>query len=469
MNYTPLEFRDLPSTATPITAASLNHMQTQYTAALAELNRFDLSEARISYGATLGLNDRYVMQRAFMCEALDNAWFVSRTIAGTESDREGALVSRISKPGSSPRAASGSGVLDSMELVDAGHGDDAFVEHDPLTGDVFLWSSFRDWRYPSNDPQHHNVVRIPWGSGKYTYADVEMYRVSSLSGRSVRMNFDEYNGIVSVRRGGSVTGTRAMSAYRLSDLKASATLPPAVASGTVTLPTGYGPVQDHAYLHSTREWFFLYGASTGPAALVSYSEDGTVRSFRDLEHLVNLDSFGNPESFHEPEGIVVHHTPLGTPSVIFGLATGGVYARKSNLYTASMNGSISSALSMLSGWLPPDTSDWISSKTAAISLTPGLTTPSSAPIKVSLSGGRVWLRGRVEGALSGEVNVMQLSETFRPSFTRESKCVIQGGTTAGSTVIRCEIKTSGIVTVYLPSGATPTWIDFDETSFYLTD
>lgn len=419
--------------------------------------KFSLRDARISYGATLGIEDRFVMQGAIVSEADNNQWYTSRNTTGTESGRETSIVTKV--------GASGSG-MQTMTFVDAGHGDAVFVEVDG-SGEAFVWTYFVDWRYPTTDPaRRYNYVRVPWSPGTYSFEQVEQYRVPSISGINWRGTFDEFNGVVAFRRGGGAT--RIMEAYRLEDILAGTTLPAPIASATVPMETNYGSVQDHAYMHESRQWFFLFGASTGPKAIVAYHASGVRAYVKEIHQAVNVDQFGKPYAFCEPEGLKVHHSPSGDVSLLFGIATGPVYARKSHIYSVDM-GLKSAAFDLLAGSLPPDQSPWIRSSVSQVAtLSAGVSESSTFQFAVSIAGGKVRFRGRVTGSFSGSsasAQLMVLSESFRPASTRQALCVLQGS----GRVARLEISTGGPVTVYFPAGSsdTYTWVDFDISEYWL--
>ena len=413
---------------------------------------FSLEKARISFGAAFGFVDQFVMQGPVLSEADDNRWYIVRNTAGTVADRETTVISKI--------GASGSG-LDVMTLLDAGHGDTIFVETDSA-GKQFVWAYFIDWRKDASDAARHNYVRIPWSAGSYTYASVERYRVASISGIAWSANYDEFNGIVSFRRGGGTT--RTMTAYRLEDIKSMATLPTPIASGTVTVSTAHGSLQNHAYMHETGNWFFLYGATSGPQALISYKTNGTVEHTRRIEQLVSIDAFGRQFAYYEPEGLFVHHTPDGTPSLIFGMSTGEPYARKSTVWSVDM-GHKSPAFDMLTAGLAPDQSPWLKSKDLAVATLEAAFSESTGwPFALSISDDKVHMQGRLDGTITGgSVKLMTVAPTFRPAETRQTYCILQG--TGG--VCRLEISVSGAVTVYPPSGSF-SWIDFSTAEYRLS-
>ncbi|WP_017791868.1 phage baseplate protein [Leucobacter salsicius] len=427
---------------------------------------FDLRQARVSFGAAFGSDDRYVMQGAFLCEAENNRWFTSRNTPGSESGRESAVVSMLEHSGSTLLNDTGIPV-NSMVLIDAGHGDGAFIER-TSSGQMFLWSDWRDWRYPSSDTaRHRNIVRMPWAPGVYTFAQMEQYRVSSLSGVARRLNYDERNGVIVSREGGGAT--RTMNAFLIGDVKSSQTAPAPIASAVVEMSTVHGSVQNHAYMHETGKWFFLFGSPSGPAAVVSYNADGSTDFVKELGDAISYDAWGVELSVHEPEGIVVHHSPSGDASLIVGVATGPTHARKSMLYSIDM-GAKSAAFDMLSNQLAPDMSTWNDYTTTSISLGAGFTSPSARPFRVSIENRKVRLRGRVEGPFAGpSVEFGKLNGTFAPVRHQQALCVAQLSNPNAISVLRLEVSVTGDMKVYIPDDNVPGWIDFDVSEFYLND
>lgn len=235
---------------------------------------------------------------------------------------------------------------------------------------------------------------------------------------------------------------------------------PTAATISAGIFQGWGILDDTFYILSGTDT----ASSDGyyPATIYRFAITGGGRlADVDIENLRPTPYNDIDMGFSEPEGLSFYLAGSGEPIMVSGF-TGGASGRRLNkLVTWSMTGAgLPGEILAASADSFSDTG-WTS---VGLTIPSGFTQDSTRPIQARRIGRRVYVRGRYSAipTPSNGMTVLTLPAYFRPAASTNGPIYGNVVTTNYSGIMRGDINTSGVMSVYYPSGIyTPTWFAFD--------
>lgn len=416
---------------------------------LAEIKPFSLESASLEFGMRLGTSSSTrVMQSCGIVNSLDGAGYYSQAITGTQAGRETTLIVRTSPSGAN---------IGELRLTDAGHGTGIFLEND--NGNVFVWASVMD--HSLSGDARYKIARIPWQTGELSYAQVAQYVKSAFSGVYNTLHYDEFTGMVGVRKSEAAGSAATFSVHTLANVKANVWSPEVSFYHTYPANTF---IQGWAYLED--KWYVYSGSSESePTGYVPATIYRLNKSSGALEYTRNVDGIRQSsngtvkDGFSEPEGLSVGRGYNGEPTLILGVSTGSQGGRSNNLWALHhgvvpfRNQNQINYLSEDTGWSSYPMETW----SAGFSSATGV-----QAWGCRVAGGYLEMRGTINGPFVAGSNVIgTLREGFRTPRVTRGLAAKSMGSQNPSGAVRVEVNSAGTVTAWISPGeaGSSSWID----------
>ncbi|WP_144502926.1 phage baseplate protein [Bacillus pumilus] len=278
---------------------------------------FDYTTVSPVYHTHLNLKDPTVLQCFVIDEETGDIYATQVAYGATGSGRESFTLTRLNKNGV---------MLDSMRIVDGGHGTTIGLERE--NGKVYIWSNYN--MVNSGSVVGNELVRFPYEAG------VTLTRDNGLIERYNKFNdlytipvIDQQNGLIAFRIR-LRDDTSVVELRKLDDIKNGINK----VLGKVTIPS------DLTYLQGfTIDGYDLYWY-TGDTNSVNHPSELALFSFKDglIKKRITCD-FGHgydgryEDDFREPEGIFLYKDKkTGKKSLFVGVVTGAVGKRQAKIY-----------------------------------------------------------------------------------------------------------------------------------------